>query len=852
MANTTPPNPPSTPVKLLSFAFPFRKKGQTNGGAATDFTDEHEIYQLLKQESSGAFPVSSGGMWHGGIHITEAGAGQSMDIQGGIRCIADGEVVAWRLNRAYPVSEIPAHDGQSAVQAPYSTGFALVKHTMEFPPGTKLTFFSLYMHLQDYAGYESDPTLPWPAYWAAKVEVTQDTIDKPNPGANGQPVPGGQTGLNVHVSKPNGAVLGILPQGTQVSLSRREGNWGQIADDPGALYPPTIGTYVPSSVAKDRWIFLGKEIGREGPVVKNVVPDSSFDCVNVVPEEKRVKVKAGDVVGFLGRYDSLRDSTSTRMVHIEVFCDDSIKQFIAAGRAWVNSNVGNASQWSQLGLSSQPTILRVGTGVQLYQAPPPGQPGQDQKQTDVIQVYQLASLPRDSNHMVAETATGNDGQKRNWWKVDSADIQRNPISGWVREQSFAGGMVASEHAQSWVDFVCHDEDHDPTHTIFAASQDYVDYKTDKQTPNPGSKDKLSPLMAAIYSELFPTGDGAHAADELADIGQGPQGSGFPWVAFRASRLIPKHESEWANPAKWQELVSAIEQHTGPKPEHEEEKKRIANLVWWDEVQAGVQGFPGSDVFHIHPVGLVGNFCQGGFRFTLPMMQHMFPNANSVILQQVIDELNPHLDLFRLDSLVRRNHFFAQVKQEVGPSLAIDDESLNYSATALATGGIYTYFTSHPADAQTYGRTNQHPANQEAIANHAYAGQDGNGGILTGDGYRYRGRGMIQLTHRGGYRRFTLWHRQNGENWIADENINFEETPDIVGQVKFAVRSACYFWVVNRLYNVADAGSALTVVDNVTRVVNPGLFHGAPSSQKTASITGRRTNFSEIDNWGGLQ
>src|ERR1700761_1982428 len=101
MANTTSSNPPSTPVKLLSFAFPFRKKGQTNGSAATDFTDEHEIYQLLKQEPSGAFPVSGGGMWHGGIHITETGAGQSMDIKGGVRCIADGEVVAWRLNRAY-------------------------------------------------------------------------------------------------------------------------------------------------------------------------------------------------------------------------------------------------------------------------------------------------------------------------------------------------------------------------------------------------------------------------------------------------------------------------------------------------------------------------------------------------------------------------------------------------------------------------------------------------------------------------------------------------------------------------------------------------------------------------------
>ncbi|MGF6923360.1 hypothetical protein [Paraburkholderia sp. 40] len=117
-------------------------------------------------------------------------------------------------------------------------------------------------------------------------------------------------------------------------------------------------------------------------------------------------------------------------------------------------------------------------------------------------------------------------------------------------------------------------------------------------------------MSSLYRVLYPTGDGVHAADDLCSVGRSPQNSGFPWVAFRASRLIPKHESEWANPAKWQALISAIEQRTGPKPEHEEEKKCIAKLVWWDEVAARVPGFPGSDVYHINPIGLVGNFGQG--------------------------------------------------------------------------------------------------------------------------------------------------------------------------------------------------------------------------------------------------
>lgn len=149
-------------------------------------------------------------------------------------------------------------------------------------------------------------------------------------------------------------------------------------------------------------------------------------------------------------------------------------------------------------------------------------------------------------------------------------------------------------------------DHDPAHAIFATTGAYVDYALGSDTPGAGSPGKLSPLMAALYRVLYPTGDGVHAADELCYSGESAPGAGLPWVALRVSRLITKHESEWANPTKWQELVRAIEQRTGPKPEHEEEEKRIAMLAWWDELQAGVAGFPGPDVYHINPVGLVGN------------------------------------------------------------------------------------------------------------------------------------------------------------------------------------------------------------------------------------------------------
>ena len=600
MATTTPPNPPNTLLKQLRFAFPFRKKGQGNADSSADFTDEHDVYSVLQQESSGSYAVSGKGLWHGGIHVTEAGAGQSLDLKHGVRCVVDGEVVAWRVNRTYPVSDIPAKNGQPAISAPYSTGFALVRHTMEFPKGTTLTFYSLYMHLQDLADYGSDTSLPKPAYWSTRFQVTAFAKDKPHAGPHGQVAAADQQGLRVRATKSHGTILGILPQGAQVSIGKRDGDWGQITDTHGApLMAPKAGGFVAPTAAINGWIFLGQEHG--GPVVQEVMPDTLLDSV-VVPSTP-FPIKAGDLIGHLGRYDALSQPTPTRMVHIEVFSDDSIISFLEQGRAWIGQNGPHPARWESLGLPSAPTILRVGKDTTLYKAV--NQEGQNAPQTDVIGVWAFAELARHSDDQYLETTAGTDELKLHWWKVDSADVHRHAIRGWVREQNFAGGRVTREFAQKWVDFQTLADAHDPTHTMFATPKAYVDYAIGADVPHPGSLDKLSPLMASIYRALYTTGDGSRAADELCAAAQDP------WTALRMSRLIVKHESEWANPSKWTPLIAAIETRTGPQAQHVEELKRIEKLVWWEEVKAKLPDLPAPDVFHIHPIGLVGNFSRAG-------------------------------------------------------------------------------------------------------------------------------------------------------------------------------------------------------------------------------------------------
>jgi hypothetical protein len=71
------------------FSYPFRKPDEK------EFTDEHEFHKLLADESTGFFPISDSGMWHGGIHVSADGAGKQLDLKYGVRCIAKGEVVAY-------------------------------------------------------------------------------------------------------------------------------------------------------------------------------------------------------------------------------------------------------------------------------------------------------------------------------------------------------------------------------------------------------------------------------------------------------------------------------------------------------------------------------------------------------------------------------------------------------------------------------------------------------------------------------------------------------------------------------------------------------------------------------------
>lgn len=144
-------------------------------------------------------------------------------------------------------------------------------------------------------------------------------------------------------------------------------------------------------------------------------------------------------------------------------------------------------------------------------------------------------------------------------------------------------------------------------------------------------------------------------------------------------------------------------------------------------------------------------------------------------------------------------FLAQTSHESGKYKFLT-ENLNYSDKGLLKT-FPKYF--NESNVMDYARK------PEAIANRVYANRMGNGDEASGDGWRYCGRGLIQLTGKNNYQAFA-----------DSENMNIEEVPEFLTSYIGAVRSALWFWNKNNLNITADAGDLLMM----TKKINGGT-HG---------------------------
>lgn len=310
--------------KITTWAFPFKTAGETS----KEVSDPQLYYTALAKAENGFYPMGHNGLWHGGVHFDDS-TGALLD-QSAVRCIADGDVIAYRIDERYPTSQYG--EGPTAVHLPFSTSFVLVKHRLELPalpsttapsdapatpaalappapatstdsaPATEaLTFYSLYMHLLDWAGYQVANAPKPPVFLApTNYSVSNRTSDA-------------LLGLRVRKlpSGGNTEVLALLPKGCKVTLGEADSanpNWRQLlsvdegsavpalpADTTGWVYANEITSNTVGDKAKDSEPALtlshqGLNVRKEGKLTGTII--------GVLPQGATLKVGAKEQSGY--------------------------------------------------------------------------------------------------------------------------------------------------------------------------------------------------------------------------------------------------------------------------------------------------------------------------------------------------------------------------------------------------------------------------------------------------------------------------------------------------------------------------------------------------------------------------
>jgi len=186
-----------------------------------------------------------------------------------------------------------------------------------------------------------------------------------------------------------------------------------------------------------------------------------------------------------------------------------------------------------------------------------------------------------------------------------------------------------------------------------------------------------------------------------------------------------------------------------------------------------------------------------FDFTKQQLKEMIPKNPYV--DQWFEAISEILPEYEITTPQRVAAFLAQCAHESGGFVFLK-ENLNYKAASLRRV-FPKYFPDDAIAAQYAGKG-------EMIANRVYANRMGNGDEASGDGFKYCGRGLIQLTGKNNYTFFA-----------GSLDIPVEEASEYLQTFEGAVQSACFFWDQNKLNQWADAGDILTL----TKRINGGTI-----------------------------
>jgi predicted chitinase len=210
--------------------------------------------------------------------------------------------------------------------------------------------------------------------------------------------------------------------------------------------------------------------------------------------------------------------------------------------------------------------------------------------------------------------------------------------------------------------------------------------------------------------------------------------------------------------------------------------------------------------------------------TTALLRAAEPTNTDAYYDSILDAMNQYADLYAINTPLRVAHFLSQIGHE--SQFKIIEENGAYSAKRMrqifgCKGGQRNYDASRDdcklgrLRDKLWAEEGKYANNSQNLLGYVYASRFDNGDEASGDGYKYRGRGMMQLTFKSNYAAFTITHNKRN----PDDQRDFVANPDLlVSEPKYGIESAYFYWDSRNINAIADTDD----VERVTIAVNGGL------------------------------
>ena len=554
-----------------------------------EFNNLEDILSHLAGESTGLYTIGRSGMWHGGIHITEATtpwcalSGKAplevMDFpvpfkgEQAIRCMADGEVVAYRVCKDYLTL------GWESGPLSFSGSFVLVKHYIQ--PGEKETsglhFYTLYMHLAPYSAYQNAKNVHWITQDALAGYSEVDWIIMDLSRSDQKPVSAGTVKKGIAVTwDPTNPALTSTNNGRTYGLATLNADSGNLKSGQKVWMLVDNNNIKPAPGSGPTWW------ERLMPPAKQVM---EFD--KTVSLTVPFVIKAGDPIGHMGYYQAPKDGGYEARYQVHIECtsmDDNLEKFLTNPE-----KVGEKA----------PLWLKYAPGLALYKKDvATGIFSKDTKVTTRTGILTLSQIKTEADNST----------EQEYWPLRPENAYA--LKGQAEPQ------LLSQYDLAKLGF--------RTETVEPTSFDYLD-----------GKNQPIGFFRSLINSLYEAATGdtrtshalvKHNYQRLLDKIDSGSDRYSPMEYLRAlhnpdyrdfiQKTIVKHPSDWyfkKDDAIWQPFLNALKKDAPEWKKYSEDF--LDKMAWMQDVTTEKLG---PSLWHMHPVmflGMMGRSGRFSYKYT---------------------------------------------------------------------------------------------------------------------------------------------------------------------------------------------------------------------------------------------